>query len=65
MRDHIEKMQVVCKALDPIRKDQKGKNWSGIIECPACKGKLHLQHAAYNGHMRVCCETKDCVNWIE
>ncbi len=34
-------------------------------ECPVCKGRLHLSQAAYNGHVRACCETKDCINFIE
>lgn len=36
-----------------------------IIECPECKGRLHLSQSSYNGHVRGQCETKDCVAWIE
>lgn len=36
-----------------------------VIECPVCQGKLHLSQSSYNGHVRGCCETADCLNWIE
>ena len=36
-----------------------------VIECPVCKGRLHLSQSGYNGHVRGKCETKDCLNWIE
>ena len=36
-----------------------------VIECPACKGRLHLSQAAYNGHVWGRCETDGCVNWME
>lgn len=48
-----------------IKKEHKGESWSGVVDCPACKGKLHVGIAAYNGHTRGKCETKDCLNWIE
>lgn len=62
---HMDNMALVNKALDPIRKEHKGKSWQGTIECPVCKGKLHLSHSGYNGHMRVHCETEECVRWME
>ena len=36
-----------------------------VIECPACKGRLHLSQAAYNGHVWGKCETEGCVSWME
>lgn len=36
-----------------------------IVECPACKGKLHLFQSSYNGHVHGKCETKDCLSWME
>ena len=36
-----------------------------VIECPVCKGRLHLSQAAYNGHVWGKCETKDCVAWMQ
>jgi hypothetical protein len=36
-----------------------------VIECPACKGLLHLTQASYNGHVHGKCETKGCVAWME
>lgn len=36
-----------------------------VIECPACKGRLHLSQAAYNGHVHGKCETAGCVSWME
>lgn len=36
-----------------------------VVECPACKGRLHLSIAAYNGHVHGKCETDGCVAWME
>lgn len=38
---------------------------SEVVECPVCKGRLHLSQSAYNGHVAGTCETNDCVRWIE
>jgi len=35
------------------------------VECPVCKGNLHLQQSAYNGHVHGYCETEGCVRWME
>ena len=39
--------------------------WQDMVECPVCKGKLHLSHAAVNGHVWGKCETAGCVEWME
>ena len=36
-----------------------------VVECPICKGRLHLRQSAYNGHVHGRCETEACVSWIE
>lgn len=61
----MDRMIVVMTGIAPIRKEAKGKGYAGIIECPACKGRLHLTIARSNGHAHGRCETPDCVNWIE
>lgn len=66
--DSIEAMLERMKIVDPVigawrKKKPIGK--SEVIECPVCKGRLHLSQAAYNGHVRARCETADCVNFIE
>lgn len=45
------------------RKPPTGKQ--EVIECPACKGRLHLSQSAYNGHVHGHCETQGCVSWME
>lgn len=45
------------------KKEPYGK--SEVIECPVCKGRLHLCQSSYNGHVRARCETKDCIAFIE
>ena len=48
-----------------IKKDHKGNDWQGVEVCPNCKGRLHMSHSAYNGHVWGKCETPDCLNWME
>ncbi len=62
---HMDKMRLVMEGIAPLRKEHKGKGYAGIIECPACKGKLHLSISSYNGHAHGRCETSGCVNWME
>lgn len=61
----MNRMAVVMTAITPWRKAHKGKSAHEVVECPICKGRLHLSIAAYNGHIHGRCETADCVSWME
>lgn len=61
----IDKTMQALAVVEPIRKEHKGKDWRGVLECPVCKGKLHVRHAGFNGHVWAKCETEGCVAWIE
>lgn len=66
--DGMEACMTRLTVVDPVitawrRKLPIGK--AEVIECPACKGRLHLSQAACNGHVRARCETADCVNFVE
>lgn len=65
MNDAIEKVLLAQRVIEPIRKEHAGENWSDVLECPNCKGRLHVRHAACNGHVRAKCETEGCVSWVE
>ena len=60
----MKRMTVVGPVVAAWRKKPpKGKQ--EVIECPVCKGRLHLSQVAYNGHVHGHCETKGCVSWME
>jgi hypothetical protein len=60
----MERMEVSWPVIIAWRnKPPIGK--TEIIECPCCKGKLHLSQSAYNGHVCAQCETDDCLNWMQ
>ena len=61
----MERLGAVMTAIRPWRDKNKGKSASEVVACPACSGRLHLSIAAYNGHVRGQCETKNCVSWME
>lgn len=63
MRRYALVMPEVAKWRTWSKKNKVGK--AEVIECPACKGKLHLSQAAYNGHVWGSCETLGCVEWME
>lgn len=46
-------------------KPKPDQDRSEFIDCPVCKGKLHLQQSSYNGHASGKCETDGCVEFIE
>lgn len=56
--EQVDAVVGVWRKKPPIGKQE-------IIECPVCKGRLHLSQSSYNGHVRGQCETKECVNWNE
>lgn len=64
---HFRNIQIVFKALKGWRTWTPSNRVAKqeVIECPACKGRLHLSQAAYNGHVHGHCETPDCVSWME
>ena len=64
-RAAMDRMTLGLKAVAGIRKEHRGKDWQGTIECPVCKGTLHVRHAGHNGHVWARCATDDCLQWIE
>lgn len=65
MDERMEMHRKVGPAIIAIKQEHKGKSWQGVIECPCCGGKLHVSHAAYNGHCHGRCETDGCIAWME
>lgn len=63
--ERMGKLGIVLSGIMPWREAHKGKSASEVVECPACKGRLHLSISAYNGHVHGKCETPDCVSWME
>lgn len=67
MQAALERMRIVGPIVSAWRtwtkKNRVAK--AEVIECPACKGRLHLSQAAYNGHVHGHCETEGCVSWME
>ena len=60
----LERMRTIMPVVAEWRKKPpRGKQ--EIIECPACKGRLHLSQAASNGHVWGKCETPGCASWME
>lgn len=66
--DSIEKHLRQMELVDPVVREWRNKQPIGkaeVIECPACKGLLHLSQSSYNGHVHGRCETPGCVRWLE
>lgn len=59
----MERMSVVMPVVNAWR-NKKPFRKAEVIECPKCKGRLHLSQS-YNGHVHGKCETEDCVSWME
>lgn len=64
-REWLSKFALMGPIVEAVKTEHKGKDWSGTVECPVCHGKLHLSHAAYNGHVHGQCETEACLSWME
>lgn len=66
--DELEEAMRKHRLVGPVvaewrKKPPRGKQ--EVIECPACKGRLHLSQASSNGHVWGHCETSGCVSWME
>lgn len=64
-KTRMDIFRTVMTGIADWRKANKGKSHREVIECPACKWKLHLSIAAYNSHVHGHCETEGCVSWME
>ncbi len=61
----LDLLRTVMTGIRPWRDAHKGRSASEVVECPACKGRLHLSIAASNGHVHGRCETTGCARWME
>lgn len=59
----LEALVVIYRWRTWSRKNRVAK--VGVIECPTCKGRLHLSQAVRNGHLMGQCETANCIRFIE
>lgn len=65
MQAFMDRLTKIGPVIGELKKKHRGKGFSGVIECPCCKGKMNVSIASSNGHARVQCETKDCCRFIE
>lgn len=65
MEAAIARMKRTLPLCARIKAEHKGESWKGVETCPECGGKLHLSHAAMNGHVWGKCETENCLAWME
>ena len=63
--EQIRQMDAVEPLISAAKKKFKNKGGQEVVECPVCKGKLHLSVASVNGHCWGKCETPDCLAWME
>jgi hypothetical protein len=61
----MARLVTVLQGIADWRKKYKSKSHSEVVECPACRGRLHLSIAACNGHVHGRCESDGCVAWME
>lgn len=66
IEESMGRMTVVMPVVSKWRvKPKPASDRREVIECPKCKGRLHLYQSRYNGHVHGRCETEGCVSWME
>jgi hypothetical protein len=66
MKESVNKFLMVFEIVNKWRiKPKPIEDRQEIIECPLCKGQLHLGQSSYNGHCRGRCETEGCITFME
>lgn len=64
--EHLERTLAAIKVSSEWRvKPKPAQDRREVVECPICKGRLHLSQSSYNGHVHGKCETDKCVSWME
>jgi hypothetical protein len=66
--DSAQRSIDIIEKVEPFISEWRKKEPIGkreIVECPACKGRLHLAQSSYNGHVHARCETDACVAFME
>lgn len=64
--EHMEKTFAALRVASKWRTVPKpSEDRAEVVECPLCKGRLHLTQSSYNGHVHGKCETAGCVSWME
>jgi hypothetical protein len=61
----MDRFLLTLPLCEEIKETHKGKDWTGVVKCPACGGSLHVSHAGLNGHVWGRCEVDGCVSWME
>lgn len=66
MEEMLGRMEIVMPVVSKWRVQPKPESdRQEVIECPKCKGRLHLSQSSYNGHVHGKCETDGCVSWMD
>lgn len=65
IKERHDRFMLTLPLISKVKRKHRGENWKGVETCPACGGRLHMTHSAYNGHVWGRCETEDCLSWIE
>lgn len=64
-KNRMDRLTKVMVGISDWRTAHRGKSAVEVVECPACRGRLHLSISSYNGHVHGRCETEGCVEWME
>lgn len=66
IEEMFRQMEVVGPFISSWRIQPKPKSdRREVVECPVCKGNLHLSQSSYNGHVHAHCETGGCISFME
>lgn len=64
LEDAKKDMELICTVCSEAQK-RLPDGGSEVVECPKCKGKLHISVANVNKHVWGKCETTDCLSWMQ
>lgn len=65
MKVAVERLNATIPLVAKIKGTHRGKSATGTDPCPVCGKTVRWSHAAYNNHIAMQCETKDCINFME
>jgi len=65
MKEAMDRMLKAMPFISELKQEFDGVGGSGTHPCPVCNNTLHFTVSACNNHVHGCCETDDCLKWME
>lgn len=65
VKESTERFLLTVPLITGMKARYRNRSGQETVECPACKGRLHMTISSINGHVWGRCDTEGCLAWME